>query len=197
MVHTLPSSLQAAASLDDATLAAQAPALRAREAAARSAFAAALASPVPSAFLRLEAPPIRRLRAIAAATPPNFGRLLVAPIMAPHVHTPHCEPACPLRFAAHEHSAACCHAPQAEGNVWLAAKRGDLTALEAALTAGESTEEADYVSSDGGRRCDACSLAGCGSLLWRPPMTPQSGRTALLVAASSTLRGSSPRRGQT
>lgn len=71
-----------------------------------------------------------------------FGRVLVAPLLAPHVHTPHCEPACSLRFALHVHSATCNHARAPRRHVGAAAKRG---ALEAALAAGGSTEEANAV----------------------------------------------------
>lgn len=128
-------SPQAISALHDADLIAEEPALVAREAAARAAVAAIPVSPVTSGFLGLS----------AAASPEGaalFGRVLVAPILAPHAHTPHCEPACDVRFAPHTHSAACNHRPAPVGAVWgTTVAREAADALEAALAAGGSTEE--------------------------------------------------------
>lgn len=138
---------QAAASLNDAELAFRAPALLAREAAARAAVAAIAVAPISSGFLglaRTSPAPLGELRVTAPHA--LFGRVQTAPVLAPHIHTPHCDPACAIRFAPHVHSTACNHERSPEGAVWAAAFRGDAPALEAALAAGGSTEEIDIVS---------------------------------------------------
>ena len=56
-----------------------------------------------------------------------------------------------VRSSTHVHSRACNHAPAPEGAVLAAAEAGDVPALQAALDAGGSTEEADEVR-EGGRR---------------------------------------------
>jgi hypothetical protein len=130
--------------LTDAEVAAQAPTLLAREARARAAVIAIPVHPECSGFLGLSPPTADAL----------FGRMLLAPVVAPHVHTPHCRPHCVLRFAPHAHSVSCNHAPALAGRVWAAADRGDVVALEAALAEGGSTEEANEVGSRVGAHDD-------------------------------------------
>ena len=74
-----------------------------------------------------------------------FGKLFSVPIMAPHVHTPHCEPGCAIIFAPHSHSAACNHAAAPEGALLEAAKACDVAGVAARLAAGDSTEQVDEV----------------------------------------------------
>lgn len=131
--------------MSDTELVIHAPALLTHEAAARAAVAAIPVTPTSSAFLCLTALPASPEALRAAAPEHLFGRVQVAPILAPYVHTPHCEPACTLRFAPHTHSAACNHAKARAGDVWRAAERRDVSGLSAALAAGNSTEEANPV----------------------------------------------------
>lgn len=155
---------QAIASPDDAELTVRAPALLAREAAARAAVAAIPAYPLTSGFLCMSATPATPMVMRAAALDALFGRVLAAPLLPPHVHTPHCDPACPIRSAPHEHSASCNHAPAPKGTVFAAAERGDVAALEAAIAAGGSTEEADSVRIDAGALAADLSCAYAASL---------------------------------
>ena len=138
---------QAAKSLDDAELVAQSPALLAREAAARAAVAAVPVSPATSGFLGLTASPALSPEAMRAGVAAGllFGKLFDIPVLAPHVHTPHCEPGCAIIFAPHSHSAACNHAAAPAGALLAAAETGDVAGVTARLTAGDSTEQADEV----------------------------------------------------
>lgn len=143
-VHVL-CSLQAAAALSDAELAAQESALAALESAARSAVAAIPVSPATSASLSLAFVPSSPEALRAADAGALFGQMQVAPVFSRHVHSPHCGPACDIRFDPHAHSAGCNHGSSLMGEVWSSATRGDFDGLEAALAAGGSTEEANAV----------------------------------------------------
>lgn len=133
---------QAASLHSDGDLEAHIASHLARMKAARAAVAAIPVSPATSGFIGLTA---LHPGSPSGAKEALFGRVYLAPVIASHFHTPHCGPACSLRFAPHTHSAACNHARAPVGAVWLAASRGDVAALEAALTAGGSTEELNEV----------------------------------------------------
>lgn len=150
--------------LDDAELVARAAAILAREASARAAVAAVPVSPITSAFIGLPALPASSYAHRDVTADALFGRVLVAPVLAPNAHTPHCEPACPLRFAPHTHSAGCNHAPAPPGAVWGAASRMSTADAEAALAAGGSTEEADGV-----READRVAACTCDYTRTRTP----------------------------
>ena len=74
-----------------------------------------------------------------------FGKLFYTPVLAPHVHSPHCEPGSAIIYAPHSHSAACNHVAAPAGALLEAAQAGDAAGVAARLAAGESTEQADEV----------------------------------------------------
>lgn len=133
--------------LNDADLADCAPALLARYETVRSAVAAIPVPPVICGFLGLTAPLASSKALLTAPAEALFGRVFLDPVIARHAHTPHCASSCDIRFAPHTHSAACNHSPTPSGEVWEAALSGNVAALEAALVAGFSTEEAEEVRS--------------------------------------------------
>lgn len=166
---------QATTTLDDEELAKQFPVLSNRMNAARAAVDIIPPSPTTSGFLGLAESPSSSEALHAAASGDLFGRVLIAPLLVEHMHTPHCKLGCALRFAPHVCSV-CNHEPSYKGAAYEAAFRGDVPGLHAALAAGASTEEADKVRATVGvtQRFFSCSSCPLASTL--------QGRTALTSA---------------
>ena len=141
--HSRTPCLQGADSLSDDALVEAAPGLLEQVRAARAAVLALPVLPETRATLRLLPPPPAESGAPAAAAKEAvLGRVSLAPpFSTPHVHSAHCGPDCAVAFD----TRSCSHTRTPAGAVYRAAKAGDVTALEAALSAGGSTEEVDQV----------------------------------------------------
>ena len=90
-------------------------------------------------------------RAAAPSPRSSWGVGAAAAAPSPRYSSGSATPARPEPVASHVHLPACNHAAAPAGAVYAAAKAGDVRALQAALEAGASTDEADEVrGSEGG-----------------------------------------------